>query len=244
VTGDGEMAGVAVIALDFGKLVVLETLSMLVTLVRILAGVVAIGTLPTFIAGAVVHLVYLALVLSGTESLPALDVVATTSGVWLLFGLAAGAGLWIIGRGRRLEEHMRAKIERFHRWDGVVHCSVIEGPIEKAGFPARVFERFDGWLDARIYPPLTLVKPEYVTILPGEGSSESDGRSSNCGVCGEAVTANLVRCRRCEAPHHRDCWDFVGGCSIYGCGCKSVLGGEQILQHQSQSDQRQDDEGR
>lgn len=45
---------------------------------------------------------------------------------------------------------------------------------------------------------------------PGEGPP-------TCKVCGEAITGPAVRCASCKTPHHRDCWEFVGACSIYGC---------------------------
>jgi hypothetical protein len=44
------------------------------------------------------------------------------------------------------------------------------------------------------------------------------GVGSRCGVCGEAVVQNAVNCSQCLTPHHSDCWDYSGGCSIYACG--------------------------
>jgi hypothetical protein len=38
-----------------------------------------------------------------------------------------------------------------------------------------------------------------------------------CQVCGEVVAADMVFCRRCRTPHHLDCWQYNGSCSIYGC---------------------------
>ena len=44
-----------------------------------------------------------------------------------------------------------------------------------------------------------------------------------CKVCGESIVAPEVLCETCKTPHHQDCWEFVGACSIYGCnGKKSV----------------------
>ena len=40
---------------------------------------------------------------------------------------------------------------------------------------------------------------------------------ARCLVCGEGLLTDLVYCRRCKTPHHRDCWDYSGGCSTYGC---------------------------
>jgi hypothetical protein len=41
---------------------------------------------------------------------------------------------------------------------------------------------------------------------------------ARCGVCGDALATELVVCRRCNTPHHRECWQFTGGCATYGCG--------------------------
>lgn len=41
---------------------------------------------------------------------------------------------------------------------------------------------------------------------------------ARCGVCGDALAAAIVVCRRCNTPHHLDCWEYGGGCATYGCG--------------------------
>jgi hypothetical protein len=39
-----------------------------------------------------------------------------------------------------------------------------------------------------------------------------------CPVCGTALSASApVVCELCETGHHRDCWEFLGRCSVYGC---------------------------
>jgi hypothetical protein len=40
---------------------------------------------------------------------------------------------------------------------------------------------------------------------------------AKCGVCGEPATEDRVLCRCCRAPHHRECWDYNRGCSVYAC---------------------------
>ncbi len=44
-----------------------------------------------------------------------------------------------------------------------------------------------------------------------------------CPVCGETIARQLVFCRRCKTPYHADCWEFVGACSVYGCGERRCL---------------------
>lgn len=39
-----------------------------------------------------------------------------------------------------------------------------------------------------------------------------------CRVCGEEIREGMVFCRRCKTPHHRDCWQYVGRCCVFGCG--------------------------
>ncbi len=42
-----------------------------------------------------------------------------------------------------------------------------------------------------------------------------------CKVCGEAIAGGaVIVCAACNTPHHRDCWEYVGACSIYGCNGK------------------------
>jgi hypothetical protein len=41
-----------------------------------------------------------------------------------------------------------------------------------------------------------------------------------CKVCGETIDSPEVICATCRTPHHRDCWEFIGSCSIYGCNGK------------------------
>lgn len=49
---------------------------------------------------------------------------------------------------------------------------------------------------------------------------EPDAEAPNCLVCGEAIIGSEVMCQYCRTPHHRECWNYVGGCSLFGCGGK------------------------
>jgi len=46
----------------------------------------------------------------------------------------------------------------------------------------------------------------------------------HCPVCGHDFTNEPpVFCGRCNTPHHRDCFEFTGHCSIFGCpGARSL----------------------
>lgn len=39
---------------------------------------------------------------------------------------------------------------------------------------------------------------------------------AKCPVCSE-ILVTMVVCKRCRTPHHEDCWNYYGGCSVYGC---------------------------
>lgn len=46
-----------------------------------------------------------------------------------------------------------------------------------------------------------------------------DPEGPACQVCGEVRDDSpTVECERCQTPHHRDCWDYVGRCSTFACG--------------------------
>ncbi|MBI4579527.1 MAG: hypothetical protein HY718_07495 [Planctomycetes bacterium] len=51
---------------------------------------------------------------------------------------------------------------------------------------------------------------------PAESAEEvaADGR---CPVCGVGLDGVLRRCQRCRTFHHGDCWEYFGGCAMYGC---------------------------
>jgi hypothetical protein len=40
---------------------------------------------------------------------------------------------------------------------------------------------------------------------------------ATCKICGETMTEELVYCRRCKTPHHQECWEYTGVCSVFGC---------------------------
>lgn len=43
------------------------------------------------------------------------------------------------------------------------------------------------------------------------------GCRAECPVCGEPPSGDVVQCPRCGTPHHRDCWEYTGGCALYAC---------------------------
>jgi hypothetical protein len=56
-----------------------------------------------------------------------------------------------------------------------------------------------------------------------EAPSPPAAEQSQCQVCGDDLTRDIVLCRRCRTPHHRDCWEYFGGCSTYACQEKHFI---------------------
>ncbi|MGE0755860.1 MAG: RING finger protein [Pirellulaceae bacterium] len=38
-----------------------------------------------------------------------------------------------------------------------------------------------------------------------------------CKICGDTIEHEMVYCRRCKTPHHEECWNYTGVCSVFGC---------------------------
>ena len=63
-----------------------------------------------------------------------------------------------------------------------------------------------------------------ITILErsAEKSTEEPGLGI-CQICGEPIALDSVFCRSCKTAHHRDCWEYNGACSTYGCSQKRFV---------------------
>ncbi|MHC5039427.1 MAG: RING finger protein [Planctomycetota bacterium] len=68
---------------------------------------------------------------------------------------------------------------------------------------------------ARKVEALRVGKLEIEYLTPP--SKEVEG---SCPVCGSMLERNVVWCRACNMPHHRDCWKFNHGCATFACGAK------------------------
>ncbi len=103
-------------------------------------------------------------------------------------------------------------------WRGA-HVNIDGGPGGVTIFCHRNFvddrSRLDTFLDeaVAIFRHLRTPVTEGITILSAE---EHAGRGE-CPVCASALDASPHRCPTCGTPHHHDCWEYFGGCAIYGC---------------------------
>jgi hypothetical protein len=65
-----------------------------------------------------------------------------------------------------------------------------------------------------------------IAIVDKAGDWDEDGGPPICKVCGEPIADQaVIICAVCNTPHHRDCWEYVGACSIYGCNGKIGVAG-------------------
>jgi hypothetical protein len=61
-------------------------------------------------------------------------------------------------------------------------------------------------------------KNQGIAIVEQPDAWNEDNGPTICKVCGEPIAAGpVIFCSVCNTPHHRDCWEYVGACSIYGC---------------------------
>jgi hypothetical protein len=60
---------------------------------------------------------------------------------------------------------------------------------------------------------------------------------ARCLVCGEILVHEIVYCRRCKTPHHRECWEYTGACSTYGCRETQYLVPQQLPAARSVGDE-------
>jgi hypothetical protein len=60
-----------------------------------------------------------------------------------------------------------------------------------------------------------------IDIVDDPDACQEDTGPPTCKVCGEPISnGEVIVCASCSTPHHRDCWEYIGACSIYGCNGK------------------------
>jgi hypothetical protein len=81
-----------------------------------------------------------------------------------------------------------------------IHDGLLEGVLRRMNQGIAIVDRAEGW--------------------------EEDTGPPVCKVCAEPIIAGaVIVCASCNTPHHRDCWEYVGACSIYGCNGKVGVAG-------------------
>ncbi|MBC8868473.1 MAG: hypothetical protein H8E44_03605 [Planctomycetes bacterium] len=70
-------------------------------------------------------------------------------------------------------------------------------------------------LALQLYEQALLTRAAGITFVKQEAAFSLD--EAICRICGEPVAGDAAICRRCRTPHHRECWQYYGACSTYGC---------------------------
>ncbi len=84
----------------------------------------------------------------------------------------------------------------------------VDGTLDDEGF-VLLLKRSAEDLVALVFGP-----PPASGIEWGESAERPAGL---CPICTTVLTEPVIRCRRCRAPHHRECWEYLGRCAVYGC---------------------------
>jgi hypothetical protein len=87
----------------------------------------------------------------------------------------------------------------------------------------REFDRLVQYTELAIQLFDLALRPSDEGIQFVEGDTPPTWVRAVCQVCGEEIQDDVVFCRRCKTPHHRDCWQYYGACSTYGCQEKKYL---------------------
>ncbi len=111
-------------------------------------------------------------------------------------------------------------------------CEAIATVRRLAGYGSVSITMRAGWLEVRVGNCLkdeaslrALVRSAsemtgYMLTPPGETGIrwvEVRPLTGTCPVCSTALAAPVLRCDRCDTPHHEQCWDYLGRCAVYGC---------------------------
>ncbi len=75
-------------------------------------------------------------------------------------------------------------------------------------------------LSLQLYDHAMAASIEGISFVEPSRSRELTSIEAVCQICGEMVKLDAVYCRGCKTPHHKDCWEYYGACSTYGCGQK------------------------
>ena len=68
------------------------------------------------------------------------------------------------------------------------------------------------WAVFRQVPDPATRAPDVAYLGPVALSS-----GAKCLVCRYSLSDEVIYCGRCHTPHHRACFTYIGGCSLFAC---------------------------
>jgi hypothetical protein len=123
------------------------------------------------------------------------------------------------GATRLLSTGVQWHIDRLSRLfnSGDFYLSLADGVLE---IRKKQYIRNHADLDNFVRQCLELYEQALLTRSEGIAfvASDQPEEPPKCQVCGEGVLTEMVTCRRCLTPHHKECWHYYGSCTTYGCG--------------------------
>lgn len=106
---------------------------------------------------------------------------------------------------------------RLETGDGVWRVVLRQPEVERG----RLLRVFDTVLE--LFEEASAINGHGIEIVR---SAQLLSSATVCQICGEPLRIDVVYCRQCQTPHHRDCWKYVGRCSTYACGEKRFRRGK------------------
>ncbi len=99
----------------------------------------------------------------------------------------------------------------------------VEMSVENGVFSVRVDGPFRQREDVGQFVELALSLYDQVKLSQCRGIAFVEDQSNvvheaKCGVCKAEILTDMVFCRKCKTPHHADCWQYFGKCTVFGCG--------------------------
>ncbi|MCA9123176.1 MAG: hypothetical protein H6822_00210 [Planctomycetaceae bacterium] len=96
--------------------------------------------------------------------------------------------------------------------------------IKKQGL-IRDFDELESFvlLSVDLFDQASQASAEGIQFVEAQPEAKLSLKDAICQICGEAVKLDAVFCRTCKTPHHKDCWEYYGTCSTYGCGQRRYL---------------------
>ena len=124
-----------------------------------------------------------------------------------------------------LSGHVQLEIERLRQFSARkgIHLSVNGGRliIKKPGL-IRDFKTLSRFVDLAlaVFDLTPQTSTEGIDFVDKPAGSAQVMEEVVCQICGEGIRLDAVSCKSCKTPHHKDCWEYYGTCSTYGCGQK------------------------
>lgn len=129
-----------------------------------------------------------------------------------------------------LNEDVRQRLQALRRGDEQFSVS-IQGGQFRATCRLGDAERLIPFVDRLLALHRELIESDNPLMPPEDDGPRPPRRLASveipryiCQVCGERIQQRHVECKGCRTPHHRECWEYLGGCSTYGCFGRSCTG--------------------